>query len=91
MTRGTMRAAHLTLVKLKRKQKEKKGKKRDKNGKKERRGKREGKGTLPYLYDLWRSGSWFLADQELKLEYEVRAKRRYQNLQVSPRFRVGDL
>ena len=36
MTHGAMRATHLALVKLKRKQKEKKGK-REKNGEKERR------------------------------------------------------
>ena len=41
MTRGTMRATHLTLVKLKRKQREKKGKKERKNGDKEKRGERE--------------------------------------------------
>ena len=45
--------------------------------------------ALPSLYDLRRSGSRFPMDQELKLEYEVRATRGYKKLQVSPRFRSG--
>ena len=65
MTCGPMRDTHLTLVKLKTKQKEKKGKK-EKNGEKERRGEREGKGALPSLYDLWRSGSRLQIGQGLK-------------------------
>ena len=89
MTRGTMRATHLALVKLKRKQREKKGKKERKNGDKEKRGEREGKGVLPSLYDLRRSGSRFPVDQELKLEYKARAMCGYQKLQVLPRFLMG--
>ena len=85
MTRGTMRALHLTLVKLKIKEREK----RKKNGEKEMRGEREGKGVLPSLDDLRRSISRFQVDQELKSEYAARATRGYQKLQVSPRFRVG--
>ena len=59
MTRSAMRATHLTLVKLNRKQKEKKGKKERKTER--RRGEeREGKGALPSLYDLRRSDSRLL-------------------------------
>ena len=72
MTHDAMRATHLTLVKLKRKEK----RKRKKNGEKERRGQREGKWAPPSLYDLWRSGS-----QGLKLEYMARATHVYRKLQ----------
>ena len=77
MTCGAMRATHLTLVKLKRKQKRKEREKREKNGEKEKRGEREGKWALPSFYDLRRSGSRFSVDQELNSEYVVRATRGY--------------
>ena len=75
MTRGAMKATLLTLVKLKRKEKEKKRKKKKKRKTERRRGKEGeiGKGALPSLYNLRRSGSWFPADQELKCEYAAKA------------------
>ena len=88
MTHGAMRATHLTLVKLKRKQKEKKWKKRRKT--EIMRGEeREGKGALRSLYDLRRPGSRLPTGQGLKSDYTERATCGYRKLHVSSRFRSG--
>ena len=49
---------------------------------------RGGKGALPSLYDLHRSGNRFPVDQEIKSEYSVRAMCGHRKLQVLPRFRA---
>ena len=53
------------------------------------RSEREEKEVLLSLYGLWRSGSRFLANQELMSEYSARATHGHRKFQVLPMFRTG--